>query len=556
MEIINIKDLNFKYVLGHENTLNNINLKVNEGDFVVICGDSGCGKSTLIRHLKKELAPYGTREGEVLYKDTSIYDMDLRTSATSIGYVMQNPENQIVTDKVWHELAFGLENIGMDHQTIRRKVAEMANFFGIHTLFREESDNLSGGQKQILNLAATMLLQPNVLILDEPTSQLDPIAAVNFIDILKKINDEFSTTIILVEHRLEEVFKVANKVVVMDQGSILAQGHQYEIAQKIKKIDPNNNFLSAIPTPARVALALNIDNTEVIPLTIKEGKKYLNIHFPNPQKTRIEKNENLLSNESIVEMKNVYFRYEKDQPDILRGVNLTVYKNEIYCILGGNGAGKTTTINNIAGLFKPYRGKIIIDGVDANKNRNKLDNNYLAYLPQNPTLLFSKDNVKEELEYDLAKDNEDYLATLIDDFKIAHLLDQHPYDISGGEQQKVAIIKILLKKPHIILLDEPTKGLDATAKLHLANMLKDLTKKDYTMIIVSHDIEFCAQHASRCAMFFDGEIVSEDQPRNFFKDNNFYTTAAAKMSRSIFENAVLCEDVISLCQQNLQLKQK
>ncbi|MDL2211748.1 ATP-binding cassette domain-containing protein [Erysipelotrichaceae bacterium OttesenSCG-928-M19] len=550
MEIITIKDLKFKYILNDENTLNGVNLTINEGDFVVICGDSGCGKSTLIKHLKKELTPYGTREGSIKYYNEEISAMDLYTSATNIGYVMQNPDNQIVTDKVWHELAFGLENIGVERQIIRRRVAEMANFFGIHTLFREESDTLSGGQKQILNLAATMLLQPNVLILDEPTSQLDPIAAVEFIDILKKINDEFATTIILVEHRLEEVFKVANKVIVMDQGRILAEGNQYEIAQKVKEIDENSTFFSAIPTPARVALALDL--TERMPLTIKEGRRFLNYYFKQPLVTTIDKNGVELSNEVIVEMKNVYFRYVKDQDDILRGVNLKVYKNEIYCLLGGNGAGKTTTINNIAGLAKPYRGKILIDGIDVIKNKSYLDNNYLAYLPQNPTLLFSKDSVKEELESDISEETKEYLNNLIAEFKIEHLLGQHPYDLSGGEQQKVAIIKILLQHPKIILLDEPTKGLDATAKLHLANLLKDLTTKDYTIIIVSHDIEFCAQHASRCAMFFDGEVVSEDKPRIFFKDNNFYTTAAAKMSRSIFDNAILCEDVIDLCQQNLQ----
>ncbi|MDF9867648.1 energy-coupling factor transporter ATP-binding protein EcfA2 [Bacilli bacterium PM5-3] len=548
MEIINIKDLKFKYILNNENTLNGVNLKINEGDFVVICGDSGCGKSTLIKHLKKELTPYGTKEGSIFYQGKLIEEMDLRSSATNIGYVMQNPDNQIVTDKVWHELAFGLENIGEDRQIIRRRVAEMANFFGIHNLFREESDKLSGGQKQILNLASTMLLQPNVLILDEPTSQLDPIAAVEFIDILKKINDEFATTIILVEHRLEDVFKVANRIVVMDQGKIMAEGNQYEIAQKVNEIDSNSNFFQALPTPARVALALDL--TEKMPLTIKEGRKFLNYYFPNPKIKSFESNDIEISNEKIVELKNVYFRYTKDQDDILRGVNLTVYKNEIYCLLGGNGAGKTTTINNIAGLATPYRGKILIDGIDVSKNKNHLDNNYLAYLPQNPTLLFSRDTVNEELKDGLKAEQYNYLDELVAEFKINHLLEQHPYDLSGGEQQKVAIIKILLKKPHIILLDEPTKGLDATAKLHLANILKELVNKNYTIIIVSHDIEFCAQHSTRCAMFFDGEVVSEDKPRIFFKDNNFYTTAAAKMSRSIFNDVVLCEDVIELCKQN------
>ena len=553
MEIINIENLRFKYILNDQEALSGVNLKVNEGDFVVICGASGCGKSTLIRHLKKELIPYGTSTGKVLYQNKPIVGMDLKASATNIGYVMQNPENQIVTDKVWHELAFGLENIGEKREVIQRRVAEMANFFGLHLLFREDSAKLSGGQKQILNLAATMVLQPKVLILDEPTSQLDPIAAVEFLDNLKKINDEFSTTIILVEHRLEEVFKIANKVVVMDKGTIIAQGHQYEIAQKVKAINPNSNFLKAIPTPSKVALALALD--ERMPLTIKEGKKYLDYHFPKPKIKKLEINEVAGDKKIIIEMKNVYYRYSKDSEDILKGVNLTIHKNEIYALLGGNGAGKTTTINNIVGLATPYRGKILIDNVNIRKNRNHLANNYIAYLPQNPALLFSKDSVMEEFETN-DDETKKYLEQLLVEFKVKHLLKQHPYDLSGGEQQKIALIKILLKKPKIILLDEPTKGLDATAKFHLATILKDLIKQDYTIVIVSHDIEFCAQHTTKCAMFFDGTIISEEIPRKFFKDNSFYTTAAAKMSRFTFDNTILCEDVIALCRQNLQPKQK
>lgn len=549
MEIINIENLSFKYVLSEQYAIQNINLSINEGDFVVICGDSGCGKSTLIRHLKKEIAPFGDRAGTIKYYDQLINEMDLRTSVTSIGFVLQNPENQIVTDKVWHELAFGLENLGLDTATIRRRVAEMANFFGIHHLFREDSAKLSGGQKQILNLAATMILQPNVLILDEPTSQLDPIAAVEFLDNLKKLNDEFATTIIIVEHRLEDVFKIANKVVVMDEGQIIATASPKDIALKVKEINHQHNFLNALPTPTKVALALALDDS--LPLSIKEGRIFLNKYFSQPKYTLIEPKQIELSEHKVIEMKNVYFRYEKEGHDILRGLNLSVYQNEMFCILGGNGAGKTTAINNIAGLAQPYRGKIFIDGIDVIKKRSYLDHNYLAYLPQNPTLLFAKDSVIEELSVDTTIEDE-YLTELIREFKIEHLLQQHPYDLSGGEQQKVALIKILLKNPQIILLDEPTKGLDYTAKTHLANILKDLTKQGYTIVIVSHDIEFCALHGSRCALFFDGEIISSSYPNEFFKDNNFYTTAAAKMSRNIYDNTVLCEEVMELCRKNLQ----
>ena len=548
MEIINIENLSFKYALSEENALDNINLYINEGDFVLICGESGCGKSTLIKHLKKELAPFGTRQGTIKYYDKLVSEMDIKESATSIGFVMQNPDNQIVTDKVWHELAFGLENINLDPQTIRRRVAEIASFFGIHHLFREDSANLSGGQKQLLNLAATMILQPKVLVLDEPTSQLDPISAVEFLDNLKKINEEFATTIIIVEHRLEDVFKLANRVILMDNKTILVDSNQYDIANKIKEIDQNHRFLNALPTPTKIALSLN--SNEKLPITIKDGRLFLKKHFTNAKYKRIDIKKEEISDKVAIELKNVYFRYEKDSVDILRGLNLSIYQNELFCILGGNGAGKTTTINNIAGLNKPYRGKIFIDGINIIKNKSYLDNNYLAYLPQNPTLLFSKDSVIEELNSELKDDSKDYLDELISEFKIGHLLIQHPYDLSGGEQQKVALIKILLKKPKIILLDEPTKGLDYSAKEHLASILKDLIKQNYTIVIVSHDIEFCALHASRCALFFDGDIISSATPNEFFIDNDFYTTAAAKISRSIFDNTITSEEVIALCLKN------
>lgn len=557
MEIINIKDLSFQYILSDKISLNNVSLSINTGDFMVICGDSGCGKSTLLKQLKKELTPNGYSKGSATYKGVEIKDMDTRSSATSIGFVMQNPDNQIVTDKVWHELAFGLENIGEDTQVIRRRVAEMANFFGIQDLFREDSDSLSGGQKQLLNLASTMILQPDVLILDEPTSQLDPIAGIEFVDILKKINDEFGTTIVIVEHRLDEVFKVANRVVLMDKGSILAQGSPYDIALKVKEIKPESNFFLSLPTPTLVANALPVQ-LEYLPVSIKEGKIFLNKMFANAKERKYEYTEKIHGGNEIVKLENIYFRYEKDQDDILRGVNLSVKEGEFYAMLGGNGAGKTTTINNIAGILKPYRGKIKICGNDINKKGHKLPPYFIGYLPQNPTLLFSKDSVIEELKDDIKTKEKIYpnikqdLEKLIEEFRIGYLLEQHPYDISGGEQQKVAMVKILLNKPSIMLLDEPTKGLDAYSKKELAYYLTKLRDQGITIMMVSHDVEFCAAHSDRCAMFFDGDVISVERPREFFKDNSFYTTAAAKLTRGIFENTILSKDVIDLCLANLK----
>lgn len=554
MALLKIKDLNFKYSLGTNLVLKDINLEVEQGDFVVICGDSGCGKSTLIKHLKKELIPYGSYSGEVLLNDKDIREMSLHESATSIGYVMQNPENQIVTDKVWHELAFGLENIGTPLPIMRRKVAEIANYFGIQSLFRQNTASLSGGQKQLINLASTLLLQPNILILDEPTSQLDPVVATEFIQTLKKINEEFFTTIIIVEHRLEELMKCANKVVVMDDGQIIAQGDPTDISNELKKVNPLHPVFKALPISMRVASTLDV--VSPMPLNIKEGRIMLLNMFEKPMFKYLDVNERVLLNNPLIELKDVYFRYEKNSKDILRGVNFIVNKGELYCIVGGNGSGKTTAINNIAGLLKPYRGKIIIDGVNINKK--DLPEHTIGYLPQNPTLLFYEDSVIKDLRdvFKNAKDKElkeKKMWQLIDELGIKDILEQHPYDISGGEQQKVALIKLLINEPKILLLDEPTKGLDSSAKETFANILKHLINQDITIILISHDIEFCAEYAHRVAFFFDGDVISVDTPNNFFKDNNFYTTSASKLTKGIFENTTTYEEVITLCLKNLNL---
>lgn len=554
MALLKIKDLNFKYSLGTNLVLKDINLEVEQGDFVVICGDSGCGKSTLIKHLKKELIPYGSYSGEVLLNDKDIREMSLHESATSIGYVMQNPENQIVTDKVWHELAFGLENIGTPLPIMRRKVAEIANYFGIQSLFRQNTASLSGGQKQLINLASTLLLQPNILILDEPTSQLDPVVATEFIQTLKKINEEFFTTIIIVEHRLEELMKCANMVVVMDDGQIIAQGDPTDISNELKKVNPLHPVFKALPISMRVASTLDV--VSPMPLNIKEGRIMLLNMFEKPMFKYLDVNERVLLNNPLIELKDVYFRYEKNSKDILRGVNFIVNKGELYCIVGGNGSGKTTAINNIAGLLKPYRGKIIIDGVNINKK--DLPEHTIGYLPQNPTLLFYEDSVIKDLRdvFKNAKDKElkeKKMWQLIDELGIKDILEQHPYDISGGEQQKVALIKLLINEPKILLLDEPTKGLDSSAKETFANILKHLINQDITIILISHDIEFCAEYAHRVAFFFDGDVISVDTPNNFFKDNNFYTTSASKLTKGIFENTTTYEEVITLCLKNLNL---
>ena len=531
MEKIKIKNLIFSYPNSEKTALNDINLTVNQGEFVTICGKSGCGKSTLLRHLKPILTPHGKTSGEIYFDGKSIYDLSDREQAENIGFVMQNPDNQIVTDKVWHELVFGLESLGINSAEIRSKAAEMASFFGIQNWFYENVANLSGGQKQILNLASVMTMNPTLLLLDEPSSQLDPISAHDFFTMLERINTELGVTIILSEHNLSEVFPLSDKVAVMENGKITDENTPYKIGEELKQ----NSMFAALPTPTKIYYSLG-NNSGNCPITIRDGHKWLekqqiNEHF----EFKAEKNR--INTKPILELKDVWFRYEKNSDDILKGLSFKVHENEFYAIVGGNGVGKSTALSVISKINKPYRGKVFIN-----------DDTKVAVMPQNPQSLFLKKSVLEELydavfdvEKEKRKNEIEYVMKLCE---LDNLLENHPYDLSGGEQQRVALAKMLLRKPDLLVLDEPTKGLDACFKRKLATILKSLQKNGMTVLMVTHDIEFCAEYADICAMFFDGKIVSEAPPRKFFAENNFYTTSAKRMADGIIENAVLDKDVI------------
>lgn len=531
VEKIKIKNLIFSYPNSEKKALDDINLTVNQGEFVTICGKSGCGKSTLLRHLKPILTPHGKTSGEIYFDGKSIYDLSDRAQAENIGFVMQNPDNQVVTDKVWHELVFGLESLGINSAEIRSKAAEMASFFGIQNWFYENVANLSGGQKQILNLASVMIMNPTLLLLDEPSSQLDPIAAHDFFTMLERINTELGVTIILSEHNLSEVFPLSDKVVVMENGKITAENTPYKIGEGLRQ----NSMFAALPTPTKIYYSLG-NNFGNCPITIRDGRKWLekqqiDEHFEFKSK------KNRINTEPILELKDVWFRYEKNSDDILKGLSFKVRKNEFYAIVGGNGVGKSTALSVISKINRPYRGKVFIN-----------DNTKVAVMPQNPQSLFLKKSVLEELYdavFDVEKEKrENEIEYVIKLCELDNLLENHPYDLSGGEQQRAALAKMLLRKPDLLVLDEPTKGLDACFKRKLATILKSLQKNGMTVLMVTHDIEFCAEYADICAMFFDGKIVSEAPPRKFFAENNFYTTSAKRMADGIIENAVLDKDII------------
>ena len=569
MEILRVDGLKFSYPNQLKKALNNINFSIDEGDFVLICGESGCGKSTLLRHLKPELSPHGQVSGDIYYYSQKINDYSSKQLASEIGYVLQNPDSQIVTDKVWHELAFGLENMGLDTQSIRLRVAEMASFFGIQGWFRKNVNDLSGGQKQLLNLASIMAMQPKILILDEPTSQLDPIAAKDFIDTLVRINKELSTTIIMTEHNLEDIYSVCDKVIVMEDGKVICNDTNYKVVD-ILSGDKNHKMFKSLPTPSKIYNQLNeyLEGANKSPLTVKDCRQWLNDSMDEVTITKLDDSETEINidekdREIAIELKDVYFQYNKISEPTIRDLSFKVYKGEIYSILGGNGTGKSTTLSLVARQRKPQRGKIFINNIEMKKYNNKsLYENNLALLPQNPQSLFVFETVREDLEEVLILKNKDReyidkevkrVSKLLD---IEHLLEHHPYDLSGGELQRAGMAKVMLLNPKIILLDEPTKGLDAYCKEEIGKMLMKLRDMGVTIVVVSHDIEFSARYSDRCAMFFDGSIVSEGTPKEFFLGNNFYTTVSNRIARNIFEDTLIYEDVVSLCKKNIELKTK
>lgn len=548
MQIFQIKDYNFTYPLSKEPALKDVTLTLEEGKFYVLCGKSGSGKSTLLRRLKSVLATRGEESGSIYYYGRKLDEVSQEEQSASIGFVFQNPDNQIVTDKVWHELAFGLESLGCDTQQIHLRVAEMASYFGIADWFHKEVSELSGGQKQLLNLAAVMTMHPKILILDEPTSQLDPVAASDFLNTLRKINLEFGITILMSEHNLEDVACMADDIIVMDAGKIIAQGTTVEIGRHLKH--GHHDMFQAMPTPMRIYA--KTDSREECPYTVAMGRRFL-AQLVSQKKVdnriledtvAVHGKKELSNKKTILEMREVCFRYDRDLPDVVRSASFQIYEGELLAMMGGNGTGKSTALHLLAGLLKPHHGEILLRGKSLKRYTTKeLYHGMINILPQDPTALFVNKTVEAELN-DIEADDK-RKQEIVELTHISSLLGRHPFDLSGGEQQRVALAKVLLCSPKILLLDEPTKGFDAWYKKEFGEILQELKKQNVTIVIVSHDLEFCAQYADRVGMFFDGNVATVQETKKFFAGNHFYTTAANRMARDFFPDAITAEEVIS-----------
>lgn len=573
MNLLTVEDFTFCYPGQSREALSHISMEIKAGSFTVLCGSSGCGKSTLLRQWKSVLAPHGSRTGIIRYDGQVLEQVDGRRQSREIGYVLQDPDSQIVTDKVWHELAFGLESLGLDNALIRLRVAEMASYFGIRGWFHKKVEELSGGQKQLLNLASVMAMHPKLLILDEPTSQLDPIAASDFLGTIKKLNRDLGITVVLTEHRLEEVLTWAEKMIVMDSGKILAQGTPQEVGERLHEL--GHGMFPAMPAPMRIYQESPVKEGEC-PLTIGEGRIWLNGLMERRGISRAEETGQLEAlrdtkgifsrmfpgqekkQAPVLRARDLWFRYEPDLPDVIRGLSLDIGEGEFFALVGGNGAGKSTAMSLFSGVRAPYRGKIWLKGKELCKYGNKeLYYGFLGALPQNPQSLFLKKTVREDLyemiggkkekksdAYPIDMAKKDAVAGIVNLTRMGHLLDRHPYDLSGGEQQRLALAKVLLLRPRLLLLDEPTKGLDAAFKEELGEILRKLCGHGITVFMISHDVEFTARYADRVGLFFDGDVVTAQPAKQFFAGNHFYTTAANRMAREYFPEAVCAEEVV------------
>ena len=543
MVIYSFKNLTFTYSTKNTPTLNKIDLEIEKGGFYIICGKSGSGKSTLLKLMKKELTPRGKCDGQVLYKNTNVNLLDSRVSAQEIGFLHQDIENGLVCDKVWKELSFGLGNLGYSDDYISARVAEVCEYFGISKWYNKKISDLSGGSKQIVSLAAIMTTNPEVLLLDEPTSMLDPIAKKNFVNLLVRINKELGVTIVVVEHNMENLFEVATKTIVVDDGEVAICTEPLLLPQTLK----DKHYAKYIGLTEFAEIFSALGGSGKIPVDIENKRKWLkNCYKDNYNNEKIDSNNGLktdFSDNTILSAENLYFRYKKNEEDIIKGCNFNLQKGEVVCILGGNGGGKTTFVNLLAKILKPYSGYIKMD-----KSKK------IGLLAQNAKGLFVEDSVQNEMYVTakLLKKDKSLAEQLMRQFELLHIADSHPYDISGGEVQRLALAKLFLVSPDIIILDEPTQGMDMLNKEYLKNLIFEQKKLGKSIIVVTHDLRFAAEMGDRVGLFFDGKILSLRQAKDFFADNSLYTTESSLLTRDFAKDLYTVQKVVDCINKNTQ----
>lgn len=526
MEILSMENLSFTYNLSgsYKTVLKNINLKASEGDFILLCGPSGGGKTSLLKIIKSSLMPTGAMEG---YISTYVPD-------EKIGYVFQQPDSQLVMERVFDELIFGCENMGLSTSEINQRLSEITAFLGIEDLIDMECASLSGGQKQLVNLASVMMMEPDILIFDEPLSQLDPVASTFFINMVRRLHDELGITIIICEHELSDILPYVSKVWFMDNGSVTEFSSADSFISYIVK--DNKKYMCMLPPLVRAAVTFD-SSLSSYPYSVADFRK-LNIPqsflYSCINENRLNKPSESFTLTEGIYGKNIYFKYNKNDRDILKGLNITIPGNSFYAVIGGNGSGKSTLLSLMTGYRTPYRGKF--KGI---LNTGNSDAN-VSFLPQNPLYLFTEDRLFDDYtklmdKYKTSDDDCRNFSGLLRSnplfMPLEGLLMHNASRISGGELQAAAILLLHLQKRPILLLDEPTKGMDSLYKKNLSSYLSELHKNGTTIIMVSHDLEFVSENATHCGVMYNGKIIAEDECHKILKNNRFYTTSLFRSTR-------------------------
>lgn len=531
MEYISINNLSYAYGGEKHKALNNINLTVEKGEILLICGKSGSGKSTLGKCISGSIPNFygGTIEGKISISGIPFETLKHYERAKEVTMVFQDPEKGIMMNKVHREVAFGLENVGIEATQIKRRVWEALEFLGITEIAKKEINKLSGGEKQKVAIASALSYLPNCIIFDEPISQLDPTSSEEVINILSKINKELGITIIIIEQRVQKVFEICDKFLVLENGKVAFYGEKDEFLKR-------DDLIQFMPEYTKLFKNLKLP----IPQNIKDARKILRkIEFEEKAKNPI-----LDLKETAIKIKNMGCQYEN--VNVLEKINLNIKDGEFLGVIGANGAGKSTLLKSIVGLVK-YSGSIKIFENEIKKLNMKDICKIVGYVSQNPSDYISKDTVYEELAFTLNNygiTNEKVIDEVLEMLEIAHIRDKNPRDVSGGEKQRVALASILVLKPKILLLDEPTRGLDSEIKKSLGKFLKILNKSGTTIIMVTHDIDFAAECCNNILTMIKGEIIGYGSKEEVLHNGIFYTTTINKLFRERKLNILTLEQAL------------
>jgi energy-coupling factor transporter ATP-binding protein EcfA2 len=560
MPYIEIKELTYHYPKEIKPVIKDINLQLNKGEILFIVGESGSGKSTLAKCISGAVPNFygGTIQGSVSIDGEDIIEMKHNKRATEVTMVFQDPESQLIMNKVHREIAFGLENVGVESSEIKRRIWEAMQFSNILDIANREINTLSGGQKQRVAITSAIAYLPNCIILDEPTSQLDPASAEDVIALIKKINEELGITIIIIEQRIDKWFDIADKVLILARGEIAFSGSKQELYNERKE-----ELLDFLPNYLKISKALNIFN---MPYSLREARRTIE-EFKYEYETNMA-TQDLSGSEEIIKIDNLCCKYEDNL--VIKGLNTRIRQGDFISIMGANGAGKSTFLKSLMGLIS-YSGSIkVLKNSFVDDNSKKLTKNLIGsfsgeyreirklrikdisriigYVSQNPNDYISKETVYSELKFTLdnysIKDHgviEDTLKAL----DLYKLKDKNPRDLSGGEVQRVAIASILVLRPKVLLLDEPTRGLDSKVKRMLGEILLELNKNGTTVILVTHDVEFASEFCSRFLLMFNGEIVGDGSREEVLGRGIYYTTNINKIFRNINSDIFTLKDFLS-----------